>query len=64
VHQRAAEADFLLHAARELAAGSIWETGRVPWLLEGSSMRRAPLGRALAEQATEEVDVVNTLSVG
>ena len=25
VHQRAAEADFLLHAARELAAGSIWK---------------------------------------
>ena len=57
VHQRAAEADFLLHAARELAAWSIRkrvEPGGFQKLVDAL----APLGRALAEQAAEEVDVV------
>ena len=57
VHQRAAEADFLLHAARELAAWSIRkrvEPGGFQELVDAL----APLGCALPEQATEEVDVV------
>ena len=57
VHQRAAQADFLLHAARELAAGPISERvepGRLQKLVDA----RAPLRRALAEQAAEEVDIV------
>ena len=58
VHQRAAEADFLLHAARELAAWPISRNGSSPVAFRSSSMRVAPLGRALAEQAAEEVDVV------
>src|SRR4029077_6571251 len=57
VHQRAAEADFLLHAARKLAAWSIAKR------VQSRSLQKfinasAPLGRALAEQAAEEVDVV------
>ena len=57
VHQRAAEADFLLHAARELAAGSIrkWvEPGGFQKLVDA----RVPFGRTLAKQPAEEVDVV------
>src|SRR5262247_1503260 len=57
VHQRAAEADFLLHAARELAArpaSKRIETRRRQENIDA----RSPLGSALPEQAAEEVDVV------
>ena len=57
VHQRAAEADFLLHAARELAAWSVRKRVE-PRGFQKFVDARAPLGCALAEQAAEEVDVV------
>ena len=63
VHQRAAEADFLLHAARELAAWSIrkWvEAGGFQKLVDAC----VPFGRALAEQPSEEVDVVEDAECG
>src|SRR5262245_62590132 len=57
MHQRAAEADFLLHAPRELAArpaSKRIETCRRQELVDA----RSALGSALPEQAAEEVDVV------
>jgi hypothetical protein len=57
VHQRAAETDLLLHAARQLAARPFCkriEPGRRQELVDA----RTALGGALAEQAAEEIDVV------
>src|SRR5262249_6678920 len=57
VHQRAAQADFLLHAARELAArpaSKRIETCRRQENIDA----RAALRRRLTEQAAEEIDVV------
>src|SRR5262245_3882662 len=63
VHQRAAEADFLLHAARELAA---WPAGkRIETCCRQELVdARSPLGSALPEQAAEEVDVVEHAESG
>src|SRR6476646_9435674 len=57
MHQRAAEADFLLHAARELAAWPISERVESRGFQQVVDAR-ATLSRALTEQAAEEVDVV------
>ena len=57
VDQRAAEAELLLHAARELAGRArleLFHRGRSQKLGDA----RASLIRALAEQAAEEVDVL------
>src|SRR5262245_62889927 len=57
MHQRAAKADFLLHAARELAArpaSKRIETRRRQENIDA----RSPLGSALPEQAAEEIYVV------
>ena len=63
VDQRAAQAEFLLHAAGKLACRSILE-----WIERSGGEQfgdpRAALGGSLAEQPTEEVDVLNTLRVG
>jgi hypothetical protein len=57
VDERAAEPELLLHAARELAGRPVTE-GREPGA--GQQLLDAPpaLGARLAEQATEEIDVV------
>src|SRR5581483_6418122 len=57
MHQGAAETDLLLHAARELAARTVAERVKArgfQQLLDAG----ATLGHALAEQAAEEIDVV------
>ena len=46
VDQRAAEAELLLHSARELARPGARGTGPGPWLESSSSMRRARARRA------------------
>src|SRR5215831_8839500 len=57
MHQRAAQADFLLHAARELAARPA--SKRIETCCGQENVdARSPLGSALPEQAAEEIDVV------
>ncbi len=55
--QRAAQAELLFHAAGELARGPVHEGRQASGLDQGGDAPFA-LGRPLAEQATEEVDVL------
>jgi hypothetical protein len=57
VHQRAAERELLLHAARELACGPVGESAEARAVKQVVDARRA-LGSTLAEQPGEEVDVL------
>src|SRR5262249_14050321 len=63
VHQRAAEADFLLHAARELAARPASKRIKTCRRKENIDARAGLPGR-LAEQAAEEIDVVENAEHG
>ena len=55
--QRAAQAELLLHAAGELAGGSVGE-GREPGCLQQLGDARSAFGTRVTEQAPEEIDVL------
>jgi hypothetical protein len=57
VDERAAEAELLLHAAGQLAGWPMRE-GRQPRRLEERGDAALALGAAVAEQAPEEIDVL------
>ena len=57
VDQRAAQPELLLHAARELAGGAVAKRCQAGGVEQALDTRLA-LGRALAEQPREEIDVL------